>query len=382
MKRSQIRNGGSVFPAMPENKKSETFACPSCSAEMEFDPESGGMKCRFCGHAQALAVGKSNIKAHPFAEILAKADGAQLTTLSEQALEVGCDGCGSAVVFQPPEVAGICPFCGTPIVAQPKAADPLIAPDAVLPAKVPKQTAQAEVRQWLAKRWFAPSALQRMAQQERIGGVYLPFWTYASDTASEYRGERGDHYWETEDYEENDGQGGTVRRTRQVQRTRWWPAAGRVSRSFADVLIAATRSVAESRLDALQPWDLDNLCPYDPEYLAGFKAQRYQIQLPEGFEEAKQAMRHTIERDVERDIGGDEQRIESLETQYANVTFRHLLLPLWIGAYRFQGKAYQVIVNARTGDVQGERPYSAWKIVLLVAAVLLLLLLLAQVLRH
>ena len=73
---------------------------------------------------------------------------------------------------------------------------------------------------------------------------------------------------------------------------------------------------------------------------------------------------------MRRDIGGDEQRIDDVETQYANVMFRHLLLPVWIGAYRFQNKVYQVAVNARTGEVQGERPYSTAKIALLVAAIL------------
>jgi hypothetical protein len=136
------------------------------------------------------------------------------------------------------------------------------------------------------------------------------------------------------------------------------------------VLIAATKAVKESRLNALQPWDLEALCPYEPAYLAGFKAQRYQIELPEGFEK--------IQQDVRKNIGGDEQRVDSVQTEHSNVTFRHLLLPVWIGAYRFQGKVYQVVVNARTGDVQGERPYSAAKIALLVAVIIVVLIVIAM----
>ena len=163
-----------------------------------------------------------------------------------------------------------------------------------------------------------------------------------------------------------------MQRSRQVQRTNWYPCSGEVSRHFDGVLVAASRAIAEAKLDALEPWDLDAMRPYEPAYLAGFKAQRYQLELPGGFEKAKGEMQTTIAQDVRRNIGGDEQRIDSLETQYANVMFRHLLLPVWIGAYRFQNKVYQVAVNARTGEVQGERPYSAAKIALLVAAVLLL----------
>lgn len=351
--------------------KPERFRCPQCSADMEFDPGSGGLKCRFCGHAEALPESHAPAT-HPFEEALAHPS----IPISEKAMEVTCGGCGSVVAFEPPTVAGSCSFCGAAIVAAPKAADPLIAPDAVLPFHVAKSAAQTEVRQWLASRWFAPSALKKMAEEEGIGGVYLPFWTYDAATQSRYTGERGDHYWETESYTETDNTGNTVQRTRQVQRTRWSSASGHVSRAFDNVLIAATKSVKEERLNALNPWDLEALCQYEPAYLAGFKAQRYQVELPQGFEKAKQVMATTIDGDVRRDIGGDEQRVDQVETEYSAVMFRHLLLPVWMGAYRFQSKVYQVAVNARTGEVQGERPYSAGKITLLVAAIVLAILIL------
>ncbi|HEV3316774.1 MAG TPA: hypothetical protein VG488_07405 [Candidatus Angelobacter sp.] len=361
---------------MPEEKKMERFLCPSCSADMEFDPESGEMKCRYCGHKQAVAVAPpavAGVQPHPFAEMLNQTGTAHLQPVSDQALEVHCSGCGAVVAFHPPEVAGMCSFCGAAIVAEPKAADPLIAPDGVLPVKVPKTLAQKEVQQWLASRWFAPNALKKLAHQEGIGGVYLPFWSYDSDTDSRYRGERGEHYYETEWYTDSDGK----QQSRQVQHTRWYPAAGRVARHFDDVLIAATRSVSEVRLNKLQPWDLKALCPYEPAYLAGFKAQRYQVELPAGFETAKHVMEQTIQSDVRRDIGGDEQRILSVDTDYSNVMFRHLLLPVWLGAYKFQNKVYQVMVNARSGEVQGERPYSTAKILSLILFIIALILVIA-----
>ena len=348
---------------------------------MEFDPQSGGMKCRFCGHAEAIVPSSVAVSVHTLEEGLAEATALHQTPHGEGAMEVTCTGCGSVVAFQPPDVAGVCPFCANAIVAQAKAADPLIAPDGVLPAKIPKAQAQTRVREWLAARWFAPNALKRMAQQEGIAGVYLPFWDWAADTDSRYTGERGEHYWETEYYTETDGNGRSVQRERQVQHTRWYPASGRVSRHFDNVLIPATRSVKEARLTALEPWDLEALCAYEPAWLAGFRAQRYQVELPEGFDKAKQAMAAVIDGDVRRDIGGDEQRVDSVDTTTTNTTFRHLLLPVWIGAYRFKGKLFQVVVNARTGEVQGERPWSVAKVSLLVAAIVLFFLLL-MLLRH
>src|SRR5215469_17001809 len=129
----------------PTTAKPDRFPCPGCSADMEFDPATGGMKCRFCGHTEAMpARSRAAIAPHVFNDAIAAGSTAAKGTVSPQALEVTCKGCGAAVVFEPPQVAGTCSFCGADLVVQPRAADPLIAPDAVLPAKVPRDKAQAE----------------------------------------------------------------------------------------------------------------------------------------------------------------------------------------------------------------------------------------------
>jgi ribosomal protein S27E len=310
---------------------------------MDFDPQSGMMKCQSCGRTEAVPASTSVLVAHALEDALK-----HVTPLSAEALEVTCDGCGSVVVFEPPEVAGACSFCGMMIVAQPKAADPMIAPDCVLPVKVTKDAAQKEVREWIATRWFAPNALQKMAQQEGIAGVYLPFWTYAADTASQYSGARGVHYWETEYFTTQDSNGNQVQQSRQVMRTAWSGASGQVARKFSDVLVPATKSVNEQRLDALEPWDLPSLCAYEPAYLAGFKAQRYQIELPEGFEKAKQVMERQIEQDVRRDIGGDEQRIDGVQTLTSNAN---------VPAFAAAGVDRRVPVSREGFSGSGERSH-------------------------
>lgn len=333
---------------------------------MQFDPEAGRLKCPHCGNTQALIAG-SAVTAHEFTAAIT---GHPLQPLTAKALQVSCSGCGSVISFEPPEVAGICSFCGTAIVAEPKAADPLMAPDGVLPVKLPKQAALARLQQWLSSRWFAPNALKRLARPEGLNGVYLPFWNYYFHADSTYIGERGEHYYTTETYTETDSSGNRVERTREVQHTRWYPASGGVSDDFNNVLIPATKAVPEQRLHKLRPWDLNALCGYEPAYLAGFRAQRYQIELAQGFEEAKAIAANAIDRHVREDIGGDEQRVVSISTTYSNIFFLHLLLPVWIGAYRFNNRVYHVVVNARTGDVEGERPYSPVKIGFLVAAII------------
>ena len=230
------------------------------------------------------------------------------------------------------------------------------------------------MRAWLQSRWFAPNALKHFAQPDAIHGVYIPFWTYDTNTTSYYTGERGQHYYVTESYTTTDSQGKPVTHTRQVRHTLWHAASGTVIRWFDDILVPATTSVALNRLEALDPWDLAELKPYDPAFLSGFKAQRYQVDLGQGFERVKVVTANVIQGDVRLDIGGDEQRIHNVSTHYSGVTFKHLLLPVYVGAYRFNSKVFQIVVNGRTGEIQGDRPYSIVKIALFVAMIVFILL--------
>ncbi|HKS44704.1 MAG TPA: hypothetical protein VJT49_06230 [Amycolatopsis sp.] len=159
------------------------------------------------------------------------------------------------------------------------------------------------------------------------------------------------------------------RRTRQERRTRWYPASGTVQRFFDDVLVPGTTHVPVKRLDDLAPWP--EAVPYQPQYLAGYHALWYDIEPETGLDEARRRMAPVIQQDCRSDIGGDEQRVERVDTSYAAVTFKLMLLPVWIAFYVYAGKRFPVYVNGRTGEVHGERPYSAAKIALAIIAALL-----------
>ena len=354
------------------------YPCASCGADLLFEPQDGVLTCPYCGHKEAIAASSEQVVEQSFDQHL-QIRPEQMASLATNALEVQCQSCGAKSIFTPPEVAGRCDFCGVQIVAQPKSADPILTPGGVLPFAVTQQQATAELRQWLSTRWFAPNGLKHFAQPEAIHGIYIPFWVYYTNTTTRYIGQRGDHYWETETYYERDAQGREVQRTRQVRHTRWSGASGTVPGWFGDLLVPATNSLSSQRLHDLEPWDLDQLKPYNPAFLAGFKAQRYQVDLGDGFERAKDLVAPVIEQDVRNDIGGDEQRIDEMDTEYFKTTFKHLLLPVYAGAYRFNGKVFQIVVNGRTAEIHGDRPYSVWKIALLVLVILVVILILALV---
>jgi len=212
--------------------------------------------------------------------------------------------------------------------------------------------------------------------------MYIPCWTYDTRVTTQYEGQRGEDYHDTEQYEEEDSNGNSVTRSRRVTRTRWFHTAGTVENRFDDVLVLAGKSLPTEILSSLEPWDLKNLVPYRDEYMSGFQAEAYQLDLGEGFEKARSLMDGAVRRSVERDIGGDRQQISVARSQYDDITFKHVLLPVWISAYRYRDRSYRFIVNARTGQVQGERPWSVAKISLAVLAVLVLLLVIAVVMKR
>lgn len=341
------------------------FPCTQCGAKVVFAPGTDELECPYCGHRTAIPATEAAIAERDFRGGLADLEAGAET---EEVQSVSCGAC--AALVEPPRAAEAfpCPYCGSSIVAVAKS-QRLIKPQALLPFKIARDKATELFRGWIRKLWFAPNALKKMARLEgRLQGLYTPYWTFDAATISHYTGQRGDNY--------------TVTRTRTVMRNgrptteryttteiRWRPAAGVVSRDFDDTLVVGSTSLPRELAEELEPWDVGNLVPYADEYLSGFIAERYQVDLKQGWVRATERMDEVIRGDVRRDIGGDHQRIHTLDTTHSKVTYKHVLLPMWICSYRYREKIYRFLVNARTGEVQGQRPWSWVKITLAVLAV-------------
>jgi predicted RNA-binding Zn-ribbon protein involved in translation (DUF1610 family) len=353
---------------------SKPFPCVSCGAGLEFSPGASALKCPYCGHENSLEQPVGQVQELDFYEFFARA--AQQGE-SEEKQTVTCTSCGAESTVDTTISMNRCPFCGAQLTAPAKASR-LIKPGAVLPFKVTRPKAAEAFRGWISGLWFAPGELKTYASAAGgIKGMYLPYWTYDSRVTTQYEGQRGEDYYVTEQYEEEDSTGKPVSRSRRVTHTRWSSANGTVENRFDDVLVLAGKSLPAEILASLEPWDLKNLVPYSDEYMSGFQAEAYQVDMGEGFERAKAVMERVVRDSIERDISGDRQQISAARSQYDQVTFKHILLPVWISAYRYRDRSYRFIVNARTGQVQGERPYSVFKIALTVIAVLFALLIIA-----
>lgn len=344
-----------------------TFACKSCGANLKYKPGTNSMACDFCGAENEIAQSDDTVKELDFYEHLRKKDDSaeKLTCVF-----IKCESCGATSSIDPKIASDKCPYCGTPLIIANAHSEDIIKPQSLLPFKLNSKQAHQEFTAWVKKLRFAPSKLKKgMLNTENFKGIYVPYWTYDTQTTTQYVGQRGEYYYETETYTTTEN-GKTVTKTREVKKTRWYNVSGEVSRFFDDILVVATLSLPKQMIYALEPWDLENLIPFADSYLSGFVTEKYQIDLAEGFMVAQDIAEKKIEMDIFEDIGGDEQRLDSKHIQYDNITFKHLLLPAYICAYRYNGKVYRFMVNGRTGEVQGERPWSWIKILLLIIAII------------
>lgn len=339
-----------------------TFPCGRCGARLEFAPGTRSLRCPYCGFEQEVPQdGSLSIDEHDF--VAWQTSPIKPTARLGEHLLV-CPRCGARL--EGDDLSTTCQFCGSPVISEVDPAEQIV-PEGVVPFAVDRRGAQDAVRAWVGSRMFAPNALRRVSATETLRGTYLPHWTFDAATATRYSGLRGEHYMEQVPVTVMvDGRPQT--QWRSVVRTRWWPASGSVSRSFDDVLVVATTKLPPDRIAALQPWHLTGAVPFRSEYLAGHQTLRYDVQPDTGLEAAKQSMREVILGDCRSDIGGDVQQVHSMDTHYDDLMFKLMLLPVWIAAYLYGGRTYQVMVNAYTGQVIGERPYSIPKIVAAVVA--------------
>jgi predicted RNA-binding Zn-ribbon protein involved in translation (DUF1610 family) len=345
----------------------DSFACTSCGADLAFKPGTNHLTCDYCGAENEIPKMDESVEELDFHAFLTE------KSETEEQLTghfVNCESCGASCTLEPNVTATECAYCSTPLVVEQAYDETVIQPKSLLPFKLSKDEALTAFKGWVSKRWFAPGDLKKAALNfDHFKGVYIPYWTYDTDTSSSYVGQRGDYYYVTERYTvQEDGK--SVTKTRQVRKIRWSFTSGHVRRPFDDLLVHATESLPEKCIQELEPWDLENLIPFEKSYLSGFLAEKYQINLERGFDRAKQLMDPQIRQLIKRDIGGDEQRITRVNTRYDNITFKHLLLPVFVCAYRFKDKLYRFLVNGRTGEVQGERPWSVIKIAALIAGIL------------
>lgn len=347
--------------------------CGGCGALLHFEPGTHSLKCDYCGQSNAIQSDNDSreITSYDFDEFVA---GIDTEKQGNNLKVVDCTNCGSQTLLDQYVSSDKCPFCTAPLVLNMTGGQQYVQPHYVLPFEVTKQQGIRFFNKWISNLWWSPNDLEKKVNGSTsiLTGVYLPHWTYDTDTITDYTGERGDYYYTEETYTETVN-GRTETKTRRVRHTSWSYASGTVYADFRDVMVPASQSLKAETLTKLEPWKLEMLVPFDERYMSGFRSETYQVDPKQGFISATEYMNGPIRSKIKDDIGGDEQRIDHTDTAYNNKALKYLVLPVWLSAYNYNNKVYQFTINASTGEVIGQRPLSWIKITLAILFVLMVI---------
>ena len=371
-----------AVPPAPEQRavqhsteQTRTYPCTTCGGQLEFDIGLQKLRCPNCGNVQDIIEDAGRVTAeqdfHLAVARLHKQEAAGPQVVGEK--EVVCQNCGGHTTFTGTLTSTRCPYCATPIQRDDVHDAPARLPvDGVLPFQVDERKARESLEAWINNRWFAPSEFKKYKQTGSFASVYASYFTYDAETDTWYDGRRGEEYTVTVGSGDN---------KRTETRVRWYDVNGQVHNSFDDVAVLANTGFDHDKVTALEPWPTQEARPFSAEYVAGHLSRTYDKDVEGCFGEARQRMEAEIDTTIRRDIGGDRQDINRKQTTFQSLTFKHLLLPIWLLTVVYAGKPFQVFINGITGEVQGERPWSKVKIALAVVLAVIVLTIAAIVWR-
>jgi hypothetical protein len=336
------------------------FPCSGCAGPMLFDTESQSLKCQYCGNEQSIDSVIEQPQEHPFDH--RGEDVVALHDWGTQQQAIHCENCGGETLIPAGQTTSLCVFCGSPKVFQQNDVRS-IRPETLIPFQLSREEALNSFAAWKRKRWFLPNKFKKQNVSSQLNSIYIPYWTYDTDSYSVYSAEVGIYHYRT------------VTKTRVVNGKRetytaterytvWHSTRGDYDRFFDDILIPASGHYNSTLLNKLGDFDLDELRPYRPEYLSGFISERYSVTREKGWDEAQKYADNHLESEIKREIGGDEIRNLRIRTTFSDITYKHLLLPVWNASYTYKSKPYYYMVNGQTGTVSGHVPRSAIKITL------------------
>ncbi len=347
------------------------FKCPSCGSFMVHKINSFNLECSSCKTTKA-------IDAEVYTREKNSIYNAQNIPASSEIKVVDCPGCGADIEFKKQQISTSCPYCDTPLVTLPINN---IKPYSILPFSVDTVTAKEIFKNWLGSLFFAPNNLKKLLDFEhKFKPVYLPYYSFDSKTFTNYSGERGDAYYvEVQREVYIDGKPQIV--TELERHINWNYVSGSTNRDFYDILINSKSDLPDI-VKQVSNFDLNRLMLYNPAFLSGFESYEYNRELESCYQEAKAYMDSVINNDVLYSIGGDEQRVHSVDTQYNKEMFEVTMLPIWISSFDYNSKQYNIAINGVNGEIIGERPYSYTKIIITILIVAMIILSLFYLDKH
>ncbi len=340
--------------------ETENIKCDGCGSNMAFDPQSQMLYCAHCGRKVEFATQETATEQN-IELAFGDNDG-----VDEETVVFRCENCGAKVVLDKSETAKKCPYCSTAHVVEDRE-NKGIKPNGVLPFTFTKDKAGEYLKSWGKKKWLAPKKFKKELQGDKMSGVYTPCFTFDSQTVSQYVGRIGERRTRTV---------GSGKNRRTETYIVYRNISGTLEELFDDIQVSAGEKISQKELNKLCPYATNDAKAYEKNYLLGFMAYHYDKDAQTCWGEAKGMIDAEIRRLILSRYSYSVVDYLNVSTTHSNVSFKYVLLPVYVGHYTFKKKDFRYFVNGTTGKVWGKSPLSFWKMLLLVLGIALFLVLL------
>ncbi len=358
-----LAEGQGVAPRQPSEPEEAvpavTFLCPQCGGHMFFDARLHNLTCEYCGFVQVTEQQKPAETAQQTLDFVLPTTRGHRWAEAQHRLT--CEQCGAVTLMPEGQKALNCPYCGSRQLIESGETTELVDPQAIGLFKIDQQEAARRIKQWLLSGTFIPDDLRKKVRSSTLRAAYYPFWSFDGTL---------EMHWSCE---VNEGTG---------RNPHWISQSGAAYDNFDDVLVPGFRALDREQLSTIEPFDLEDIVDFKSEYLAGWNAIAYDVSLADASLKAREKVAHQLRRDLPDRvlIGLQKRNLQSGGLNWSGMIFTHLLLPIWVGAYRYKNNTYRVLVNGQTGKAGGERPRDPLKLLGIIAFVTISLVLILFVL--
>ena len=343
--------------------------CPNCGATVVYDPETLAMSCPFCGYSRQLPRPEDN--GQDVEELdFSTAKNRESLDWGKSKKSLVCKNCGAETIMDSADTAQCCPYCGSTQVMPVDNDEDVIAPGGVVPFEITKEKATQLFKSWMKGKLFAPNDAKKSCEAKNFSGIYLPYWTYDSQTTSPYEVKLG--------FNSTDSDGHTT--------TSYKTYRGIYERFIDDETVYASKKTTNRFIKAASTFDFSKLRKYSPEFIAGFLAERYTIGLDEGWDIAKEQIKIKLKNEIgsmeKKRHHADSVSKVTFNTAYSKVTYKYVLAPIWIANFKFKEKVYNIVVNGQNGQIRGEAPVSPIKVIIAIILAILAIMIVCALLNN
>ena len=326
----------------------QEFKCPCCDGAIEFDSSLQKMKCPYCGSEFEMDAiqGSQSETEEQIQDNMTwdTAAGGEWQEGEAEGLRVyTCNTCGGEVVADATTGATECPFCGNPVVMKGQFAGDL-KPDLVIPFKVDKKSAIAALQNHYKGKPLLPKVFKDQNHIKEVKGLYVPVWLFDTDADAHvrYKATRT-RIWSDSQYRYTETSHFSVIR------------AGGIG--FENVPVDGSTKMDDTLMESLEPFNIADAVDFKTAYLAGYLADKYDVDAQGSIERANQRIRNSTESAFASTVVGYHTVVPvGSNINLRNGRARYALYPVWILNTQWNGKLFTFGVNGQTGKIAGDLP--------------------------